>query len=254
MFFAAAKILVWFIYPLSLGVFLLILAYVAALLRKRASFHVLFWSGLLSIYLLSVGPVSDLLLKPLERKYISANPSDLKADAIVVLAGDLRKKVFPRHEVEVNGTRVIKGVRLYKEKAAPVMIMTGGSGDLFDQAFREAPLMQELAVEMGVPRDKILVEAESRNTRESAVYTKSILDKMKAKKIILVTSALHLPRSYALFKKVGIDTVPVTADFYATDQAYTPFSFIPHPLTLLRSSYAIHEYFGIFVYWLMGWI
>ncbi len=254
MFFAASKILVWFIYPLSLGVLLLILAYGAALFRKRAPFHVLFWLGLLTVYLLSIGPVSDFLLKPLERQYLSVNPSGLKADAIVVLSGDIRKKSFPRDDIEVGGNRVIKAIRLFNRGAAPVIIMTGGSGALFDQTFKEALYMKEFAVEFQVPKDRIFTETQSRNTRENVFYTKQILDKLKAKRIILVTSAFHIPRSYALFRKMGVDAVPVASDFYVTDENYNAFSFIPSAGSLNLSSIAIKEYVGILVYWLMGWI
>ncbi len=254
MFFAASKIMIWLIYPLSLGLLLLILAYGAALLRKKALFHFFFLLTIVILYLFSIEPVADFLLKPLERKHLSMNQGDLKADAIVVLSGDTRKKVFPRNDIEVGGNRVIKAVRLFKQKAAPIMIMTGGSGDFFDQGFKEAVFMKELAEEFEVPSDKIIIETESRNTRENAVYTKQILDKIKAKKIILVTSAFHLPRSYGLFKKIGIDAVPAASDFYVTDEIYNPFSFLPTTGSLANSSVAIKEYVGIFVYWLMGWL
>lgn len=254
MFFAASKILVWFIYPLSLGILLLILAYVAALVRRKAFLHFLLLVAILILYLFSVKPVAVFLLTPLERRHLSVNPSELKADAIVVLSGDTRKKVFPRSDIEVHGNRVIKAIRLYKQGAAPIIVMTGGSGSLFDQNFREAVSMKKFAVEFDVPADKIIIETESRNTRENLLYTKQILNKIKAKRVILVTSASHLPRSYALFKKVGIDAVPVASDFYATDERYDPFSFIPDSSSLSLSSIAIKEYVGILVYWLMGWI
>lgn len=253
MFFAASKILVWFIYPLSLGVLLLILAYGAALLRKKAPFHILFWLGFVVLYLFSIEPVRDFLLKPLERKYPLAQGSDLKADAIVVLSGDVRKKVFPQSGIEVGGNRVLKAIRLYKSGAAPIILMTGGSGDFFDPSFKESVLMKDLAIEFGVPKEKIIIETESRNTRENAAYTKQLLDKNNVKKVILVTSAFHLPRSCALFKKAGIDVVPVGTDFHVTDERYDPFSFIPSPGNLSLSSVAIKEYAGIILYWLMGW-
>lgn len=254
MFFAASKFLVWFIYPLTIGLLLLILAYSAALLKRRASFHLLFLLAFLSLYLCSIEPVANFLLRPLERRYLPTKPTELQSDAIVVLAGDLRKKIYPRQDVEVHGSRVIKAIRLFKQRAAPIIVMTGGSGDYFDQSVGEAILMKELAVQMGVPEDKIIVETESRNTRENVVYTKQILDKINAKKIILVTSALHLPRSMALFKKIGIDAVPAASDFLATDEKWAPFSFIPDAGALTYSSFAIKEYLGIVVYWLMGWI
>ena len=254
MFFAASKIMIWLLYPLSVGLLLLIFAYGAALLKRRGLFHIFFLMAILMIYLFSIEPVSNFLLKPLERKHLSTNESDLKADAIVVLAGDVRKRVFPRSHIEVGGNRVLKAVRLFKQGAAPIMVMTGGSGDIFDQSFKEAMWMKELAVELGVPKERILIETESRNTKENVFYTKQILDKIKAKRIILVTSALHVPRSYALAKKIGIDAVPVASDFSVTDEKYDPFSFIPTAQNLSRSSIAIKEYVGLLVYALMGWI
>lgn len=253
MFFIASKILVWFVYPLSVAVLLLILAYGALLLKKRALFHILFLLALLILYLSSIEPVADFLLKPLERQHFAPR-SELKADAIVVLAGDLRKTVYPRSDIEVRGSRVLKAIRLYRAKAAPTIIMAGGSGDLFGPGFKEALSMKDLAAELGVPEKTIIPEARSRNTRESAVYTKEILSRMKAKKIILVTSAVHLRRSLAVFKKLGIDAVPVASDFLATERKYDPFSFIPESETLWRTSVAVKEYAGIFAYWLMGWI
>jgi uncharacterized SAM-binding protein YcdF (DUF218 family) len=246
--------MVWLIYPLSLALMLLILAYGAALLRKKTSFHILFLVGLLMLYLCSIEPVSDSLLRPLERKYPPPDRSQLKADAIVVLAGDIRKRVFPRTDIEVDGNRVVKAVRLFRWEAAPVIIMAGGSGGLFDQGYKEAEHMKDLAAEFGVPRSRIITETESRNTRENVVNTKRILDKIKAKRVILVTSAFHLPRSYALFKRNGIETIPVAADFYVIDEKYNLFSYVPTIQSLGHSSLAIKEYVGFLVYWVIGWL
>ncbi len=240
MFFVASKILVWFIFPLSVGLLLLILAYGAVLLRKKASFHGLFLFAVFLLYVFSIQPVADFLLEPLERKHLSTNQTDLKADAIVVLSGDVK--------------RVIKAIRLFKHGAAPIMIMAGGSGDLFDQTLKEAVLMKDFAVEFDVPEKKILIETQSRNTRENVLSTKDLLDKIKAKRVILVTSAFHMPRSYALFKKAGIDAIPAPSEFYASSAEYDPFSFIPKARSLALSSVAIKEYVAILVYWLLGWI
>lgn len=253
MFFVTSKLLVWLIYPFTLGLLLLVFAYLAVLWKRKTLFHCFFLMGLLLLYGFSIEPVADVLLRPLERRHLPENLSGLKADAIVVLAGDVRKGVFPRDDIEVGGSRVLKGVRLYRRKAAPLIIMSGGSGDLFDPNFKEAELMKELAVELGVPRDKILVESQSRNTRENMARTKQLLDEIKAGKIILVTSAFHIPRSLAILRKLGVDAVPAPSDFYVTDEKYDLFSFVPDLGNLGRSSVAIKEHVGIYVYRLMGW-
>jgi uncharacterized SAM-binding protein YcdF (DUF218 family) len=178
----------------------------------------------------------------------------LKADAIVVLSGDVRRQAYPRSDVEISGNRVLKAIRLYRQGAAPLIIMTGGSGDLFDQEFKEAVLMRKFAAEFGVPADKIIVESRSRNTRENLLYTAGLLKQLKAKKIILVTSAFHLPRAHALLRKSGVETLPVASDYYAPDKTYDPFSFVPDAANLSRSTVAIKEYLALAVYWVMGWI
>ncbi|MDR4505215.1 MAG: YdcF family protein [Candidatus Scalindua sp.] len=193
------------------------------------------------LYLFSIRPTADFLLKPLEQKYIENNNPFSPADAIVVLAGG-------------EGKRLIKGVSLFHKKLSPLIIMSGGSGSIFDQSRKDALLMKESAVELGVPEESIIAEAESRNTRENAINTRQILDKIGAKRVLLVTTASHMPRSYALFKKIGIDAVPVATDFFVKPAPYNPFSFVPNAGDLLNSTMAIHEYIGIIAYRMKGWI
>ena len=229
MFFVSSNVLVLFIYPLSLSFFLLMAAIVLSYFRKKL-FRVFLLCGLIILYIFSIRPTSDFLLRPLERKYVVDKDGTFSADAIVVLEGP--------------GNRHIKGVSLFYKKAAP-LIMSGGEG---------AITMAEFALEFGVPANKIITEKESRNARENALYTKQILNKINAKKIILITSAYHMPRAYVVFKKIGVDVMPVAADFIVTDKPYNLFSFIPNVDDLRHSTFAIKEYVGIIVYWLRGWI
>ncbi|MCP5003506.1 MAG: YdcF family protein, partial [Planctomycetes bacterium] len=133
-------------------------------------------------------------------------------------------------------------------------IVSGGCSSIFYQGQKGALLMKEAATELGVPDGGIIAETESRNTRENAIYTKQILDRIGAQRIILVTSAFHMPRAYALFKKIGVDAVPVASDFTIKPMPYDPFSFIPNVGDLENSSLAIKEYVGIAVFWIKGWI
>ena len=240
MFFTISKILVWFIYPLSLGIFLLIAAFFLSYLKKKKLFNALLLSGIIILYIFSIRPTADFLLKPLESKYNVDKRDALNADAIVVLSG--------------TGKRTVKGVSLFYKKAAPLIIMSGGSSSIFGHGTKGAVLMADLAVELGVPDEKIITEAESRNTEENALYTKQILDNINAKKVILVTSAFHMPRAYAVFKKLGISVTPIASDFVVKDKPYDPFSFIPDVENLRYSTVALKEYVGIIVYRLKGWI
>jgi uncharacterized SAM-binding protein YcdF (DUF218 family) len=254
MFFYASKILQFFIYPLFTGLVLLVLAFLLRGIRRKRLFEGIFLCGIIILYIFSIEPVTDLLMKPLERMHMPPANQPLSADAIVVLGGDVRKVVYPRKDVELGGNRMLKAIRLFRERAAPLIIMTGRSGNIFNQEFVESVVMKKFAVEFGVPAGKIIIETGSRNTRENAVNTKKILDRLGAKRIILVTSALHMPRAYALFRHLGLDVLPAPTDFRAVDEGYDPFSFVPQAGNLARSTRAIREYVGILVYWLMGWI
>jgi uncharacterized SAM-binding protein YcdF (DUF218 family) len=252
--FVATKLAVWLVYPLSLGAALLLAAYLSGLFNRKRLFHLLFWMGFGVLYLASIEPVADRLIKPLQGTEPSPLASSLKADAIVVLGGDLKKKPFPTSDVEVAGNRTLKAARLFKQKVAPVIVVSGGSGDLFDPDFKEADLMKALLVELGVPGGKILVETRSRNTRENALYAKEELDRVGAKKIILVTSAFHVPRAQALFRRLGIEVVPAPSDYFTIDRKFNPFSFIPDTGSLERSQLAVKEYVAMTFYRAMGWI
>ena len=110
------------------------------------------------------------------------------ADVIVVLAGE---------ETE----RVEYGVKLFKEGWArkDKIILAGGP---FVWKYSSASLMQEHAISLGIPKDAIILEDQSKTTEEDAFFTKKILDEHKYMSCILVTSPYHSRRAYTIFKKI----------------------------------------------------
>lgn len=73
----------------------------------------------------------------------------------------------------------------------------------------------------GVPDSVIITEEKSRNTRESATYTKQLLHQlnMRSKTILLVTSAFHIPRALGCFRKVGLKLDGYGVDYYNGDSS-----------------------------------
>ena len=82
-----SKILVWGIYPLTLGMVCLLLAYWFERKRDRRLFRRFFFAGFAVLYFFSITPMQRLLVRPL-RMATPTNFADIKADAIVVLGGD----------------------------------------------------------------------------------------------------------------------------------------------------------------------
>jgi uncharacterized SAM-binding protein YcdF (DUF218 family) len=115
--------------------------------------------------------------------------------------------------------------------------------------------MRLLLVEWGIPDAAIQVEGGSINTRENALFSHQLLARRGIGRIILVTSAIHMPRAAAAFRKAGFDVVAAPADFQTGwGESSAMFRWIPTAGALGGSSRAIREWLGLSVYRLRGWV
>ena len=189
---------------------------------------------------------------------IRCNINDV--EAIVVLSGGLQPgNIF--HEKAALSTesieRLFYGVKKYKElvKKVPV-IFSGGVGNPFFDIQDKRQIVKGYVKIMGIPEKDIIVEANSRNTFKSAVEVKKILDKkfpdVTEHKIILVTSAIHMPRSEAVFKKQGFKIFKFPAGYNTGSMNYNPLDFIPDAGNFRKSTDAIYEWIGLAYYKLSG--
>ncbi len=263
MFLFLSKLLPLFLYPLGLACLLLILALVVIWQRPRLAVIPI----LLGLVLLlggSNGWVSSWLVRSLEFQHLPAAEVP-RAEAIVVLGGATKPQSPPRPWVEVSeeGDRVLYAARLYREGKAPLMILSGGRIDWRGGGPSESADMAELVQGMGVPESAILQDPTSRNTRENAVNVKQIMESKGIRRVLLVTSAMHMPRSLMIFKKLGIDAIAAPTDFLSSQQDTSELTssaeavilnLLPDADRLLRTTRAIKEYVGIGVYWLRGWV
>lgn len=262
MFIFLSKLIPVFLYPLSLAALLLIGVLV---IRKPKWRKWAFLLATLLIWLGGNGWVTGALLKSLEWQYLPLAEIP-QAEAIVVLGGGTQPFVYPRSGPEVDdaGDRIIYGARLYREGKAPLILVTGGRLPWSFSPEGAAHEMADLMTFMGVPEDMILLEEESANTYENAIFTKDILEPMGITRIILVTSAFHMPRSVAVFEKQGFDVIPAPTDFIITefneDLPFSQiwpnylFSIFPTAANLNQTTLALKEYIGILTYWARGWL
>jgi uncharacterized SAM-binding protein YcdF (DUF218 family) len=262
MFVFLSKLLPIFVYPLGLTCVLLVVALVLLWFRPRwTAFPVAL--ALIVLLLSSNGWVSNALVRSLETQNIP--PATLpQADAIVILGGSLRPISPPRTTVEVSeqGDRVLYAAYLYKRKKAPYIIASGGRVQWRGGGPSEASDMANLLTEIGIPRSAILLEPDSLNTYQNAVNTRQILQQRNLKRVLLVTSALHMPRSLAIFKKQGINAIPAPTDFLVTelllDEPNSSEGFILNVLPEIdrtqRFTQALKEYIGFVIYRLKGWL
>ncbi len=203
---------------------------------------------------------SKWLVRSLEWQYLPSGELP-QTEAIVVLGGGTRPRIPPRPWYEVNeaGDRILYGSLLYKQGKAPLLVVTGGRADWLGEGGNpESEDMAAIAEAMGVPKGAILQESQSFNTRDNAVNTKQILDKRQITKILLVTSALHMPRSMEIFRKVGVESIPAPTDFLSVknenDKGWaTVLELLPSVDALKNTTNAIKEYIGLFMYQMLGW-
>ncbi len=258
-----SKLLPLFVYPLGLACILLLVSLFFGFKRSR-------WTPLpialaLIILLLASNPnLSDRAFKSLEWQYLP--PSEMpEADAIVVLGGATRGISPPGIMVDMNehGDRLLYAAKLYKEGLAPLIILSGGRIDWYGNQESEAIDMAEILQIMGIPESALIKEPNSLNTYQNAAYTKKILEQRSINKVILITSAFHMPRSVAIFRRQQIDIIPAPTDFFITEHIlqkydYSPESkiigFFPSAGSLDRTTKIIKEYIGIVVYRLRGWL
>lgn len=232
----------------------------SVLLSRGQSMRRKRWAGrlalfaLLLLYLLSIRPVSFAMAAALER--VHPPPSSFSGqqfDAIVVLGGGVRPEGGTRPVTDLGTAslrRIVCGVSYYRQGLAPYVVLSGGNGNPYAPGPLEAEEMQKAAVVLGVPESALLLEPNSRTTSENAVNTKQLLDNRV--RILLVTSAIAMPRAVGTFERQGFTVTPGPCDYIAGELDLHVGSFIPDARDLADSKAAMHEYLGLVFYSLTG--
>ena len=252
----ASKIAATLVLPLNLSILLGLVALVMA--RRR-------WGGLaagfgllaLSILVVaSLPPVGDSLVLSLERGHPPADPAAApEAGAIVVLGGSLATGVPPRQGPELvdSSDRVLHASRLWRAGKAPFVVASGGRLPWSAAPRSEAAEMAGLLVEWGVPREAILLEERGRTTSENAVETAKLLRARGVRRVLLVTSSIHMRRALVSFQAEQLETLPSPCDaLVAGSGTYGAVDWIPSPEALGRTHRALRELLGLAFYRLTG--
>ncbi|MDO8425572.1 MAG: YdcF family protein [bacterium] len=208
-------------------------------------------------YFLAIEPTAAALAWTLERPYVAAATAPAeRVDAIVVLGGGARAEPIP----ELGGSsfrRLWRAIAYYDDLGGHVPIVySGGSGDPFARDAVEADIAHRIAMRAGVKQTQILLEEGSRTTYENGIATRALLEERlphaPQPRIALVTSAWHLRRATGVFTKLGLDVVPVPADFMSGGFSLDPLSFFPSASAFSDSVTSIHEWVGMAGYRVQG--
>lgn len=263
MFLYLSKLLPLFFYPLGLACLCLLVALFMLWKRPRTAALAIALALILLLFT-SSGWVSRSLVQSLEWQNLPLTEIPT-AEAIVVLGGATKSALPPRPFVDLNeaGDRVIYAGQLYRQKKAPIIILSGGRIDWKGGGPSESEDMATILTSIGIPKEAIVQEPDSLNTYQNAVNVKKILNSGGIRRVLLVTSAIHMPRSLLIFKHQGIDVIPAPTDFLVSQRELqeltsTPkaalLNVLPDVDNLHLFTSALKEYVGILAYRLRGWL
>lgn len=254
MFFLISKTVGLLIEPFYMGLFLLAVAGLLRLARRaqRLRKSLVIFAGCY-VLLFAFGPTANLLLYPLETAHSRPAVAPKKVGAVIMMGGVVSRpeKGEGRYEMAASADRFVEALRLANRHPGSILVITGGSSAILSSHFREADALGDLTKELGFPQRRLRVDRDSRNTHENAVHTGRLLVDVPGP-YVLVTSAAHMPRSVACFRKQGMDVIPWPVDFHRTGSG--PGAWVPKPQTLIRTNIAMHEYAGWAAYWLAGYL
>ena len=252
--FALTKLLSLALFPLSQSLFLGLLALLFTLIHFRRAAILSLLVALGWLYLCSTALFAEFMMSTLEERYPPKALSVIgKADAIVLLGGGVRGDVHLGTLPDVNqrADRMIYTAALYKAGKAPLVVLTGGSEP---ENRSEAQLMKDVLAVMGVPARAMLLEDKSRNTNDNALYSAVLMNNRGIKRILLVTSAFHMRRAVPLFERQGFEVIPAPTDYQRLVGVQVLPGWLPTAENLSRTTTALREHAGYWVYRWRGWI
>lgn len=166
------------------------------------------------------------------------------ADVVVVLSAGIDRGPTPAMDL-LNGpgyARVWRGVQAFRESQARLLVMSGY--DRTGSPERMTTLMKDLAVHLGVPPERVITELRSVNTRAHPRELEQLPDVKPTDTIAVVTSAWHLPRAMAEFRRYFTRLVPVPADFLSLQYRGEAADWLPNTESLWVTTRVLHEYIG----------
>lgn len=214
--------------------------------RSQKAGRIVVSCGVVLLLLLSSGPAGDYLLGRLEREFpplVTTSEGFPAFNYVVVLSGGASSAPDIPLSSQLSGeslARLVEGVGLHKKLAGSKLVLSGGSlGD----PVAEAEIMARVALLLGVSQQDIVLESRSRDTEEEARFLQPLL---QTQPFILVTSAAHMPRAMALFRKAGTKPVPAPTGYLTKQQGSKRFDYYyPGLPGLSKTSTAVYEYLGL---------
>lgn len=255
MFFYLAKLFWMVAEPINLIGILVFLGIVLSLLRWRRTGMACLLAGFSILALGAWTSLGAVLLHPLEDHFQRPDPAPADIAGIIVLGGGFEGAVnLARggYELNASGDRFVETAILARRYPDARVVITGGTGTLLLEGEGDADTAPRLLIALGVAPERLVLERQSRNTYENALFTRNILEPKPGEVWLLVTSAFHIPRSVALFDKAGFDIVPWPSDYRTSGTETLGLAEDNVADSLRNLALATREWIGLVAYRLTG--
>jgi len=199
--------------------------------------------------------VARLALGALEDRYpIRSAAETPPADIAIVLGGAVEGVVAPRREPNLGeaSDRILFAVELFRAGKVRRLLISGGNLPWTGGTEPEAEIIRNILVSCGIPAEAILTEDASRTTAENARMVAALWPALGASSALLVTSAAHMPRALATFRRAGLPVIPAATDVRAAWSPFQAMDVLPDADSLNMTSDAAKELLGYAIYRLRG--
>ena len=255
MFFVTSKLGWAIISPGNLIVILITFATIMLLLKKVTIAKWILIPLMIATWFVMAYPLTDSLIAPLETRFSKPTLLPQHIDGIIILGGGEKLKQslsWQTQELGDGGDRLIGAAILARYYPDAPVIYSGGSGSLqpIQNEQNEASIAQTLLMAIGIAKDRLIIEPQSRNTAENFLFLKHKLPKPNGT-YLLVTSAFHMPRSVGVARQQAINVIAYPVDYWSNKKELRQwdFDFIGHLQTL---DLAWHEWLGLTAYYWTG--
>ncbi len=256
MFYILSKLFGFISSPINWILFLLGFAVFTKKPKRKQKFLV---SALLMLFIASNPFISNRIFRLYEYREVNMNTLRDTFDIGIVLGGFNDFTVYPiddRLNFSSSVNRLTDALVLYKRGILKKLLISGGDAPLIKSGKFEAEETKKFLIQIGVNEKDIILESQSRNTHENALFTKNLIDSQYPNaRCMLISSAFHLPRAKLCFDKVGLKTFPFPAHFLAERLTASPISYLSPDVQALWNWTAItREWFGLLAYKLQKYI